>query len=76
MFVDRASLYNLFQMKPTRCTLLLSTFISNSLHVSGIWSGWLSGLQTRQPPIRSEKYQCRTGTVSAPDDGHIVSRNM
>ena len=34
-FVDRASLYNLFQMKPTRCTLLLSIFISNSLHVSG-----------------------------------------
>ena len=35
MFVDRASLYNLFQMKPTRCTLLLSIFISASVHVSG-----------------------------------------
>ena len=34
-FVVRASLYNLFQVKPTRCTLLLSIFISNSLHVSG-----------------------------------------
>ena len=34
-FVDRASLYNLFQMKPTRCTLLLHIFISTSLHVSG-----------------------------------------
>jgi len=34
-FVDRASLYNLFQMKPTGCTLLLSIFISTSLHVSG-----------------------------------------
>ena len=34
-FVDRASLYNLFQMKQTRCTLLLSIFISTSLHVSG-----------------------------------------
>jgi len=34
-FVDCASLYNLFQMKPTRCTLLLSTFSSTSLHVSG-----------------------------------------
>ena len=34
-FVDRASLYNLFRMKPTRCTLLLSIFISTSLHVSG-----------------------------------------
>ena len=34
-FVDRASLYSLFQMKPTRCTLILSIFISPSLHVSG-----------------------------------------
>jgi len=34
-FVDRASLYNLFQMQPTRCTILLSIFISTSLHVSG-----------------------------------------
>jgi len=33
--VDRASLYDLFQMEPTRCTLLLSLFISTSLHVSG-----------------------------------------
>ena len=38
--------------------------------------GWLSGLQTRQPPIQSEKYQCRIDTVSSPDDGHIVARNM
>jgi len=34
-FVDCASLYNPFQMKPTRCTLLLSIFISTSLHVLG-----------------------------------------
>jgi len=34
-FVYRASLYNLFQIKPTRRTLLLSIFISTSLHVSG-----------------------------------------
>ena len=34
-FVDRASLYNLFEMKPTRCTLLLSIFISTSVHVLG-----------------------------------------
>jgi len=34
-FFDRASLYNIFQMKPTRCKLLLSVFISNSVHVSG-----------------------------------------
>ena len=26
-FVDRVSLYNRFQMKPTRCTLLLSSYI-------------------------------------------------
>ena len=34
-FIGRAFLYSLFQMKPTRCTLLLSIFISTSLHVSG-----------------------------------------
>ena len=34
-FVDPASLYILFQMKPARCTLLLSIFISTSLNVSG-----------------------------------------
>jgi len=28
------NLYNLFKMKPTRCTLLLSIFISTSLRVS------------------------------------------
>jgi len=39
--------------------------------------GWLSGLrQARQPTIQSEKYQCRIDTVSSPDDGHIVARNM
>ena len=26
--------------------------------------------------IQSEKYQCRTDTVSSLDDGHIVARNM
>ena len=92
-------------MKPTRCTLLLSIFISNSLHVSGnyvpiirrtyciyatlgtcysvwmtVWSaGWDEthpNQQTRQPPIHSEKYQCRIDIVSSADDGHIVARNM
>jgi len=95
VFLDRASLYNLFKMKPTRCILVLSTFISTSLHVSGNYVpiirrtyciyatlvfftvyGWLSGLQTRQSPIHSEKYQCRIDTVSSPDDGHVVARNM
>ena len=82
-------------MKPTRCTLLLSIFISTSVHVSGNYVsfirktyciyatlvfftvyGWLSGLQTRQPPTHSEKYQCRTDTVSSPSDGHTISGNM
>ena len=96
-FVDRAPIYNLFQMKPTGCTPLLSIFISTSLHVSGNYVpiirrtyciyatlifftlyGWLSGRDqpTRQPPIQSEKYQCRIDTVSSPDDGHIIVRNM
>ena len=30
----------------------------------------------RQPPIQSEKYRCRIDTVSPPDDGHVVDRNM
>jgi len=39
--------------------------------------GWLSGLlQTRQPPIQNEKYQCRIDTVNSPDDGYIIARNM
>jgi len=79
-FVDRASLYNLFQMKPTRCTLLLSIFISTSLHVSGnnVLVGMMShpNEQTRQPTTQSEKYKCRIDTVSSPDDWHIVARNM
>jgi len=93
------SFYNLssrsFQMKPNTCTLLLSIFISTSVHFSGnympinritycIWAtlvfftlyGWLSGVQTRQPPRQSEKYQSRIDTVNSPDDGHIVARNM
>ena len=32
--------------------------------------------QIRQSPIWSEKYQCRTDTVSSFDDVHIVTRNM
>jgi len=38
--------------------------------------GRLSGLQNRQPPIQSEKYQYLIDTVRSPDDGHIVGRNM
>ena len=83
-FVDGASLYNLFQMKPTRCTLLLSIFISTTLHVS-----------INCVPIIRRTYcicatmviftvwvavwsadQYRTDTVSSSDDGHTVARNM
>jgi len=104
-FVGRASLYNLFQIKPTRCTLLLSIFISTSLHVSGnyvpiirrtyvsmrhwYFSLWMGGCLVYmrqwyfslcmggcQPSKQSKKYQCRIDTVSYPDDGHVVARNM
>ena len=149
-FVDRASQDNLFQMKPTSCTLFLSIFISTFLHVSGNYVPIIKRTyciyatlvfftqshpyqQTRQPPslipthqtatqshpnqhtrqppsliptntphshpvssqpthqtatqshpnqhtrqtpIQCEKYQCHTDTVSSPDDGHIVVRNM
>ena len=30
----------------------------------------------RRSPTHSDKYQCRIDTVSSPDDGHIVARNM
>jgi len=39
-------------------------------------NGNSSGPQTRQPPIQNGKYQCRRDTVSSPDDGHIIARNM
>jgi len=77
--------YFMFQIKPTRCTLLLSIFISTSVHVSGNYVPiirrtyciyetlvfftvyeWLSGLQTRQPPILNEIYQYRIDTVNSP----------
>jgi len=71
-FLLQTTAYHLFQIKPTRCTLLLSIYISTSLHVSCNYVpiirrtyciyatlvfftlyGWLSGLQTRQPPIHA-----------------------
>ena len=40
-----------------------------------VWSaGW--DKHSRQLPIQNEKYQCSIDTVSSPDDGHIVARNM
>jgi len=45
-----------------------------------VWSaGWDEShpnQQTRQPPIQSEKYQCRIDTLSSPDDGHTDAQNM
>ena len=75
-------------MKPARFTLLLRIFISTSLRVSGNYVPiirktyciyatlvFFTLYGQRQPPIQSEKYQCRKDTVSSPDDGHMVARN-
>ena len=35
-----------------------------------------SDQQTRQPSIQSDKYHYRIDTVSSPDDGHVIARNM
>ena len=72
----------LFQMKPTRCKLLLSIFISTSLHVLGncvpiirrtyciyatmVFFALYGWLSALQP----------VDTVNSPHDGHIVARNM
>ena len=42
------------------------------LKITGSGKSFVTNEQTRQ----SEKYQCRTDTVSSPDNGHIVARNM
>jgi len=78
-------------MKPTRCTLLLSIFISTSLHVSGNYVPiirriycihatlvffTLYGWLIVLPTIQSEKYQCRIDTVNSSDDGHIILRRV
>jgi len=38
----------------------------------------LAGLlqQTSHPPTQSAKYHCHADTISSPNDGHIVARNM
>ena len=41
-------------------------------HWSTGWDETHPNQQTREPPIQSEKYQCRIDTVSSPDDGHII----
>ena len=43
---------------------------------SACWDESHPNQQTKQPPIQSEKYQCRVDTIISPDDGHIVARNM
>jgi len=85
------TLNNLFQMKPTRCTLLFVIFISTSLQVLGNYVPIirrtcciyvtlvffvLCGWLSGLPPIQNKKYQCCIGTASSPDDGHIVAQNM
>jgi len=76
----------LFHMKPTRYTLLLSTFISTSLHVSGNYVPIIRRTYCNYvTPVFFTLYgwlsglladQCRIDTVRSPDDGHIVARNM
>ena len=41
-----------------------------------LYVGQYGLLQIRQPHIQCAKYLCRTDTVSSPDDGHTVARNM
>jgi hypothetical protein len=43
---------------------------------TGIFHSIWFAVWSRQSPIQSEKYECRINTVSSPDDGHIVGRNM
>ena len=56
--------------------IITRTYCISAILVFFTLYGWLSCLLTRQPPIQSEKYQCRTDTVSSPDYGHIAARNM
>ena len=78
----------ILQINPTRCTILLSIFISllymfrattcpSSGEITVSVRHWYLSLQPadQTPPIQSDKYQCRTDTVISPDDGHVVARN-
>ena len=57
-----------------RTYCIYATLVFFTLH--GWLFGLLVGLRLTQRLIQSEKYQCRIDTVSSPDDGHIVARNM
>jgi len=89
-------------MKPTKCTLLFSIFITISLHISGNYvsiirrtyciyatlifftpSGLLVGMRVSSKLAdqtanhnRVKNTSAAVDTVSFPDDGHIVARNM
>ena len=92
MFGDRASLYNRFQMKPSRFTLLISIFISTSLHVSGdgvtiikrtycvyvtlVFFTVYGWLSGLQTRQPATHTQCHIDKVVSPDYGHTVARNM
>ena len=58
----RYGFYAILQINPTRCTILL---VGVSLQPAD-----------RTPPIQSDEYQCHTDTMTSPDDGHMVARNM
>jgi len=62
------------------CPHLLQSlfFLDNIILSTAVWVAVRSAAaeQTGQPPIHSGKYQCHIDTVSSPDDGHIVARNM
>ena len=71
----------LYMFRATMCPSSGELTVSlQHLVLVAVWSaGWDDShpnQQTRQPPIQSEKYQCRIDTVDSPDDGHIVARNM
>ena len=85
MFCWPASLYNLFQIKPTRCTLILSIFISTSLHVSGNYVLCISGCMVGRPDSllvhETATYGCddTRGCVMQfwpPDDEHMCSKHV
>ena len=52
------------------CREVEINILRNSVHLAA------PDMQTRHPPVQSEKYQCRIDTVSSSDDGHTVARNM
>jgi hypothetical protein len=55
-------LYNVFQMKPTSCTLLLSIFISTSVHVSGTFVLIISRIYSiYATPVFFTLYGCLSG---------------